>query len=357
MNGQQIGPADPIVFFGAVVEPDDGLHPLRDPHDDGEEDGVGLHHNAAGSQRDVRAVNGRCAVVGQGVVQDNLNQGNGHLVDAAADSHIEGAQTVPQIQNKALPGYADGLEMPQIPHRHKKGEELPQDGGQCGAEHPPFHPEDKHRVQDGVDDGARQHAKHGIPGASVRPNQVADAVGQDKKGHAQQHNPCVLLGVGQNLLGGAEHPQKGREEGLPDHKVEHARPGHQQNAVARQPGGLVRFPFAQVKGEPRGAADAQQQRNGQADGGERIGHIGGRIAQIPYPLANKNLVHNIIERANQRRRDAGNGKALQQFGNIFIRQWIFTHQIHPPIVQPLVLPQCSFRPGSACPETPPAPLR
>ena len=79
--------------------------------------------------------------------------------------------------------------MPQIPHRHKKGEELPQDGGQCGA----------------------------------------------------------------------EHPQKGREEGLPDHKVEHARPGHQQNAVARQPGGLVRFPFAQVKGESRGAADAQQQ--------------------------------------------------------------------------------------------------
>ena len=68
----------------------------------------------------------------------------------------------------------------------------------------------------------------------------------------------------------------------------------QNDTVSHQPGRLLRLLLSQADGKPRGAADTQQQGNGQTYGRQRIGYIGGRIAQISHALADKDLIHNVI---------------------------------------------------------------
>lgn len=49
-----------------------------------------------------------------------------------------------------------------------------------------------------------------------------------------------------------------------------------------------------MKGEAGGTANADQKGDGQANGGQGIGYIGGGISQIPYTLADKDLIYNIV---------------------------------------------------------------
>ena len=207
---------------------------------------------------------------------------------------------------------------PQVPHRQEEGEDLAQDSGQRRAEHAPVEGKDEDGVQDGVGDGSRHHAGHGVAGAAVRPDQVADAVGEDQEGHADEGDACVLLGVGHHLVGGAENPQQRGEEHLSQKEVKQPRRGHEDDPVPGNFRRLLRVFPSQAEGEPCRAAHADQQRDGQADGGQGVGHIGGSVAQVSHALADENLIHNVVQGANQGCRDAGNGKASQQFGDFFL---------------------------------------
>ena len=53
-------------------------------------------------------------------------------------------------------------------------------------------------------------------GLPVCPDQIADAVGQNEERHPQQGDPGILLGIGQDLLRGPEHPQQRRQAALTD---------------------------------------------------------------------------------------------------------------------------------------------
>lgn len=53
------------ILSGSVVETDDRLDALGDSHDNGEDDCIRLHHDAAGSQRNIRAVDSLCPIKSQ----------------------------------------------------------------------------------------------------------------------------------------------------------------------------------------------------------------------------------------------------------------------------------------------------
>ena len=91
--------------------------------------------------------------------------------------------------------------MPQIPYGKKEGEELPQDGCQGSAKDSPAKDKDKYRVKDGIDDCPGHHTEHGIFGVSVRPDEIAHAVGENEKGHPDQGDAGILPGIGQYLRG------------------------------------------------------------------------------------------------------------------------------------------------------------
>lgn len=75
------------ILSGPVVETDDRLDALGDSDHNGENDCVRLHHDSAGGQRNIRAVDGLGPIIGQGIVQYNLYKGNRNLIHAAADTH------------------------------------------------------------------------------------------------------------------------------------------------------------------------------------------------------------------------------------------------------------------------------
>lgn len=74
-------------------------------------------------------------------------------------------------------------------------------------------------------------------------------------------------------------------------------------------------PHGQVKGGS--TADAEQQGNGNTDGCEGEGDIGGGIAQLTDALSDKNLIDNVIQCTDQHGNDAGNGKIAQQSADFF----------------------------------------
>ena len=114
-------------------------------------------------------------------------------------------------------------------------------------------------------------------------------------------------------------------------RIEDAQDRHHGDGVAHHPGGLLRLPCAQGERKAGGTSDADEQDDGQTDGGQGIGHIGGRIAQIAHTLPNEDLVHNVVQRADQHGDDAGDGEAAQQFGQRLIPQWITEMILHIPL--------------------------
>ena len=233
--------------------------------------------------------------MGQGVVDDDLHQGDGDLVHAAADAHAERLQVIAQVRAEVLPAEADCPEFPQVAHSQRKGEELAQHGGQGRSEYAPVAGEDENGIEDCVGSGAGHHAEHGVFGASVRPDQVAHAVGDDEEGHSQQGDARILQGVGQHVRRGAEDLQKRFQQKLTQSGVDQSGHGHQDHTVSGDFGRLVRLLLPQTEGEAGGAPDAHQQCDGKADGGEGVGHVGGGVAQVAYALADKDLIHNVVQ--------------------------------------------------------------
>ena len=304
-DGQLVGLFYTVILPGSVVEADDGLGTLGDSDDDGQQDRVGFHDDTAGGQGDVGAIGGLGAVVGQGVVHDDLHQRDGHLVEAVAHAEAGGLHTFPGAQPQAGALQPDALEPTHIGDGRQEGEKLPDDGGPRGSRYTKVKGKNEQRVQNRVDDGADQCAGHGVFGAAVRQNQLAHAGGNDLEGHAQGDDSGVGGGVRHDGGRRAEGRQKGREKQLYQDGVDHAEDHHHADAVS---GNLCRVllpPRSQVEGKAGGASDADEQGDGQTDGGQRIGDVGGGVSQIADALSDEDLIYNIIEGTDQHGDDAG----------------------------------------------------
>ena len=77
----------------------------------------------------------------------------------------------------------------------------------------------------------------------------------------------------------------------------------------------VSFAHGQIKG--RGAADAEHQRDGDADGCQRKGNVCRSVAKSADAPADKYLIDNVIQCTDQHGNDAGNGKIAQQSADFF----------------------------------------
>ena len=205
-NRQQICLFDPVILFGAEIIADNGLNTLRNTHDDRKQDGIGFHDNPAGSQGDLLTIDRKGPVVRQRVVQHDLNNRNGDLVQAAARPHVESSECIPHLNFEAVFCQRNGPKVPQVAKCQQKGEDLSQNRGQCRSKNAPLKREDENGVQNGVGDGSGHHAYHGIFGAAIGPNQIADAVCQDQKRHPQQRDSRILSGKRHHFIRGPKHP-------------------------------------------------------------------------------------------------------------------------------------------------------
>lgn len=95
-------------------------------------------------------------------------------------------------------------------------------------------------------------------------------------------------------------------------QIKDACPKHQNNAVSYKAGRPFRLLFSKIYGKLRGTADPQKQGYHKADGGQWVRHIGGGIAQVADSLPDKNLVHDVIKRTDQRGCDETAGTPQKQ---------------------------------------------
>ena len=65
--------------------------------------------------------------------------------------------------------------------------------------------------------------------------------------------------------------------------------------MAGGPVRLLLLPAAQAEAHIRRAAVPDHQRQGNGDNGQRKGHVGGGHPRDPHPLADKDLIHNVVQ--------------------------------------------------------------
>ena len=187
--------------------------------------------------------------------------------------------------------------------------------------------EDENRVKDCIGNCAGNHTEHGVFGASVCPNEIAQTICDNKKRHSQERDSRILAGIWQHIRSGAKNSQQGIQEAFSYDSVEDSGYHHQHNAAASDFCSLLRFILSQVQGKPGGTANSNQKGNRQTNCGEGIGYICGCVAKITYPLPNKNLINNIVYGTHKGGGNTGQGKFPQQCGHLFVTELIFRHQI------------------------------
>ena len=153
---------------------------------------------------------------------------------------------------------------------------------------------DKYRIKDRVDDGSDQHAYHGVFRTSVSTSQIAHAVGDDKKGHAESYDSRISFRIGHDIRCGAESGQQRLHENLNEQRIDNTEYYHHADSVPYNPLCDILFTCSQMKRKSRGASDPDQERDGKADCCKRISYICSGVSEIADALTDENLVYDII---------------------------------------------------------------
>ena len=106
------------------------------------------------------------------------------------------------------------------------------------------------------------HADHGVGGAALRAEGLAEADLPHREGHGQQDVGGVLDGIGPDVLGGAQQHHKRAAENEGD-QAEGADEAHgREGGGGRHPGGLFVPLGAQQPGDVAGRAHAEADAHG-----------------------------------------------------------------------------------------------
>ena len=71
----------PFVITGTIVVTGDWLHALRDTDDHGEKHHINLGDDAGTGQRNFTSVRGKCTLMTQGIIHDDLYDHHGNLIN------------------------------------------------------------------------------------------------------------------------------------------------------------------------------------------------------------------------------------------------------------------------------------
>ena len=169
---------------------------------------------------------------------------------------------------------------------------------------------------------------HGISGSAVRTDHAVQPRSQHIKGYTHEDDKEIIGGIGVAIFRHSEQMQDGIECNVADDREQNARgerdkKGDPTAAVAR-----MRISSAQRQAEQRRRAVADEKSNGKRHHGERIHDVCRRIAEIPHALPDKDLIYDVIQRADQKRKQARHRKPHEKFADGCLPQKIFSCSIN-----------------------------
>ena len=134
------------ILLCAIIEAGDWLYRLRKTDNHGEEDLIDLGDDAGAGERNFFAVYRHGAVMRQRLVQGDLYDGHGNLIEALRGAQRGNAAHAIFARMQMLAGDSDCLIVHEIAHRQCSGDNLSYNGRQCGTCHAPMKTKDKNRV-------------------------------------------------------------------------------------------------------------------------------------------------------------------------------------------------------------------
>ena len=160
---------------------------------------------------------------------------------------------------KGVQGQVHCLKPGQVTDHHETGYKLAYDGCQSGSGHSHVESKYKQGIQYGVDHSAGQGTHHRVPGASVRPDEIGAACGQDQEGKTKGCDPCIGKGIVQHVRCGAEQDHHGAQEQSDGQTQDDTDGKKHEDRVASIPLSLLPVPPPHGQVKIGGAADPAHQ--------------------------------------------------------------------------------------------------
>ena len=198
--------------------------------------------------------------------------------------------------------------MQDVPDGQDRCDDLSGNGSDSGAHHSPFKDKNKDGVEDDIRDCARKCGRHREPGISVRADNGVHGLSEHVKWNPQRDVEKVFLRVmkGLRIDRAAEHGNDLRLEDQIDRGQNETADNAHDDGVAHALFCCFFFLLAKADADERAASVADHDSDRQRYDSEREYHgvggisVGAEIAGV----GNKDLVNDVIERADQKRDDA-----------------------------------------------------
>ena len=246
----------------------------------------------------------------------------------------QGAAADGTFQPKVSPRRANDLHVQQIPYCQRCGDHLTDHSGHRRAHHAPAEAENEDGVQNDVQRRTRKGGHHGKPGAAVGTDDGVHGLPEHIKGYTQRDVEEIFLGmmIGLGVDRSAEHGENGICKDQIHSGQNDAADQTHHHRVANAPPCLGDFVLAKADADKGAAAVTDHHGNGQRHHRkrehDRIGGVavGAEVAGI----CNKDLVHDVVQCADQQRNNARNRILLHQLSDAFrAEKFIGTfHGIH-----------------------------
>ena len=211
--------------------------------------------------------------------------------------------------------------MEQIPHCQRCRDQLTDDGSHGCAHHAPAEAENEDGVQNDVQHRTCKGGDHGKPGVAIRADDGIHGLPEHIKGHAQRDIKEIFLRVvvGLGVHRSAEHGKNGVRKNQIERGQHNAADQTHDHCVAYAALCLGDFVLSKADADEGAAAVTDHHGNSQRyhrqGENDRIGGVavGAQIAGV----CNKDLVHDVIQRADQQRNNARDRVFLHQLADAF----------------------------------------
>lgn len=298
---------------GSDIKSHDRNAPGGHPHHDGNDDLEEFHNNANHSHGDLcilRLTEYRInsSVFSEHVV-DGCHGGNKrNLRQKAGHAKQQRPCADCPVHMKMLPGRCDDLHVQDVPHRQSRCEDLPGNSSYGSSHHSPFKDKNEDRIKDDIHNSPCERRRHRELWISVRPDDGIHGLTEHVKRNAQGDVEKIFLRVMKGLLidRAAEHGDDLRLKDQIDRGQNKTADNTHNDGVAHALFCCFFFLFAKADADKRAASVADHNGDRQRYDGERkYDHVGGISVRAEIAgVGNKDLVNDIIERADQKRDDA-----------------------------------------------------
>lgn len=223
--------------------------------------------------------------------------------------------------DKILRRQPERLGAEEVDDADHKGHYLADDRSQSRAGHSPVEAENKDRVQDDIYDGPGQHGGHRPGGTAVGPDHRVHHVHQHIGWEKGKDDVEILHRHPDGIFRRAEQSENLLLQREKDSHQDEADQEGDRDAAADTGGGVFRVLLSLTDVQIGGTAVTKAPGKCLSDNEDGEHHAGGGISQSTHlAVSDKDLIHDVIERADQKGEDAGDGELQHQFRDLLLSQ-------------------------------------